>query len=268
MLRSLLVLAGSLACCIFPGWAATDVCSGSALLQHKSTVSSSKDIPEPEDIKAPCSCVADNAAWLRSARTTPKCVFIDLGAADGNTFQEFLQNRFVDVATCPHGEWHAVLVEANPLFKGALDQHAIQHPGKVEPVLSAAYMCEGRTSFFLDSNEVYNHCGSSMSPIHGAVRISTGEEVVVDTINLNKYLIENTIPEDVVIVKMDIEGAEWDILPCLSESPAASLIDTLFMEVHEAAWGLQGTTPLQMEHSKELLVSRGVAVPDYFSWTF
>ena len=47
------------------------------------------------------------------ARTEPRCVFIDLGAADGNTFDSFLANGYGPVKNCPrHGEWQAILVEA------------------------------------------------------------------------------------------------------------------------------------------------------------
>lgn len=49
-------------------------------------------------------------------------------------------------------------------------------------------------------------------------------------------------PEDSVIVKMDIEGAEWRILPAWLEDPDMPLIvDELFVEIHyedksQAAW--------------------------------
>merc|ERR1719291_1236610 len=50
-----------------------------------------------------------------------------------------------------------------------------------------------------------------------------------------------TIPGDWVMVKMDIEGAEWDILPCLALAPAASLVDRLFVEIHNQSMGSTGT---------------------------
>ena len=40
-------------------------------------------------------------------------MFIDLGAADGNTFDSFLSNGYGPVKNCPHGgDWQAILVEA------------------------------------------------------------------------------------------------------------------------------------------------------------
>merc|ERR1712136_644197 len=68
-------------------------------------------------------------------------------------------------------------------------------------------------------------------------------KVTVPTINLNRLLYETTIPADWVIVKMDIEGAEWDVLPCMAHSSASSNVDALYMEVHPSSWGMIGTTP-------------------------
>ena len=35
--------------------------------------------------------MANNPNWKKTERTEPKCIFIDLGAADGNTFSKFLE---------------------------------------------------------------------------------------------------------------------------------------------------------------------------------
>jgi len=226
--------------------------------------------PEAEAAAAPCTCVMSDPSWTPSVRTVPRCVFIDLGAADGNSFQTFLSNGFGDLAKCPGGQWSAVLVEANPLFNTKLAAVAAQHPGQINMMsATAAYMCEATTSFFLDTkNTDKNFWGSSMSNDHPDVQ-GGKEKVTVPTMNLNKILLELTIPGDWVTVKMDIEGSEYDVLPCTAQAPAASLIDRLYMEQH--TWlprtGLAGTTPAQMDDAKNTLLSRGVEIPEYFSDT-
>lgn len=57
---------------------------------------------------------------LKSPRTEPKCVFIDLGAADGNTFDSFLANGYGPVKNCPHRQWQAILVEARKRNDGKM----------------------------------------------------------------------------------------------------------------------------------------------------
>lgn len=220
--------------------------------------------------KMPCQCEAANPAWKRPTRTVPKCVFIDLGAADGNSFNAFLNDKYGAVANCPSGGlWEAVLVEANPRFQAPIEQTKARFPEAVEAFPStAAYMCQGQTSFYLDTvTTAQNYWGSSMSSNHPDVVHSGKKKVTVNTVNLNRLLVERTIPSDYVLVKMDIEGAEFDIVPCLAHSPAAALMDALWMEQHDVSWGLAGNSLEDMNQAKLSLKSRGVYMPDYFSET-
>jgi len=221
-----------------------------------------------------CDCQISNPAWKKTMRNTPKCIFIDLGAANGNTFEDFLNNKYGDVKNCAHGtgDYEAFLVEANPRFQAAL-KSIENNNQKVHAFPStAAYMCEGQTSFFLDTvNHDKNYWGSSMSSNHQDVQASGKQKVTVPTANLMKLLYENTIPDDYVMVKMDIEGAEWDIMPCLATAPIASNIDRLYLEQHPASWCTKAPpVPAEstMTNAKATLKSKGVDIPDYFSQTF
>ena len=84
----------------------------------RSNSSASGQAVEAAGLRKPsCSCEANSPSWKKTARTQPKCIFIDLGAADGNTFDSFIANDYGPVKNCPHGgEWEAILVEANPIF--------------------------------------------------------------------------------------------------------------------------------------------------------
>jgi FkbM family methyltransferase len=218
--------------------------------------------------KMPCQCVANDPSWKPCTRTIPRCVFIDLGAADGNSFGTFLSDGYGPVAKCPSAQWSAVLVEANPRFNDPLAAVGKKHTNVEVKSSTAAYMCEGETSFFLDTvNTAKNFWGSSMSSNHPDVQNSGKTKVTVPTTNLNKILFEQTMPGDWVMVKMDIEGSEFDVLPCTAKSAAAHLIDRLYLEQHSPDWGMAGTTAVQMEATKNELRSKGVDIPNYFSQT-
>eukprot|EP00405_Crypthecodinium_cohnii_P017383 CAMPEP_0206450874 /NCGR_PEP_ID=MMETSP0324_2-20121206/18996_1 /ASSEMBLY_ACC=CAM_ASM_000836 /TAXON_ID=2866 /ORGANISM="Crypthecodinium cohnii, Strain Seligo" /LENGTH=269 /DNA_ID=CAMNT_0053920629 /DNA_START=49 /DNA_END=858 /DNA_ORIENTATION=+ len=219
---------------------------------------------------SPCTCEANNQQWVSAKREVPKCIFIDLGAADGNSFNAFLSNKYGPVANCPSGKWEAFLVEANPRFNSPLEQVSARFPGDVHLMsTTAAYDCEGKTSFYLDTtNTQHNFWGSSLSTEHPDVQKSGMEHVDVTLMNLNRLLKENTIPGDWVMVKMDIEGAEWDILPCLAEADSASLIDRLYVEVHPQKLSMRGTTDAALKEAEDKLKQRGVDIPPYFSDTF
>jgi FkbM family methyltransferase len=225
----------------------------------------------------PCQCAPFDLAWRKPSRTLPKCIYVDLGAADGNTLTPFLRDKYGPVANCGSaenpGDYEAFLVEANPHFDAALQQLSATGRGRIHAVNStAAYMCDASTTFFLDDSVEHNHWGSSMDGKPHTWKLLESDtmdkqEVTVPTMNLLKFLYEQTIPNDWVIVKMDIEGAEWDIVPCLATSPVATLVDQLYMEEHPIGWQLGNTTREEMDLAKLKLNDLGVQLPRYFSPT-
>jgi len=241
----------------------------------------------------PCNCAAFDDAWQAPSRKLPKCIFLDLGAADGNTYHSFLQDKFGPVANCGTtenpGDFEAFLVEANPVFDAPLQQLSDTGNGQVHAMKStAAYMCDASTTFWLDNDVNHNYWGSSMDgkthnwpeeasdtsngvrmPQVGQVRAAAqdGHKVTVPTVNLMKVIYENTIPGDWLIVKMDIEGAEWDIVPCLANSPVATLIDQLYVEEHPIHWQLGNTTREEMDLARQTLTEWGIQMPQYWSPT-
>lgn len=219
----------------------------------------------------PCSCQASGSEWVRPAPREPRCLFIDLGAADGNTFQNFINDGYGPVQNCPsNGAYEAILVEANPIFSDRLIDVQKSHAGNVRVMPStAAYMCEGTTSFYLDTVDAQeNFWGSSLSSNTNDVKRSGQQEVSVPMVNVARLILENALPEDYVIVKMDIEGAEWDIVPCMAKSEdAAHLIDALYIERHPQEWSLVGTDEASYHNAIQGLNQLGVGTPEYDSPT-
>ncbi|OLP78532.1 hypothetical protein AK812_SmicGene41285 [Symbiodinium microadriaticum] len=211
--------------------------------------------------KPGCGCDANSPSWHKTSRTQPKCVFIDLGAADGNTFDNFLADGYGPVSNCPHGgDWEAILVEANPVFSKKLKSLEANLGGKVRSLAStAAYSCETTTTFSIDADPTHNFWASSLDEKVGQ------QEVTVPTINVNKLIAENVRPDDWVILKVDIEGAEYEVMPCLAEFKDAELIDEIFLEEH---WWFPDRTREQnatMVLAKDKLKSRKIRIPAYFS---
>jgi len=225
---------------------------------------------EHRSLAAPaCQCLANDPSWAATARTTPKCIFVDLGAADGNTFQEFLNNHYGPIANCPGGQWEAYLVEANPHFDAPLQALATQYPGQVHVMSStAAYSCVAEVSFFIDTDPTHNHWGSSMSDAAPDAVKSGKQKVTVPTTNVIQLIAQNVIPADWVMLKVDIEGAEYEVVPCLSNFLHANLIDRMYLEEH--TWFDSGSAngPVQMAEAKQKLQAAGVDIPAYFTQTF
>jgi len=225
--------------------------------------------------KPPCQCVANDPEWktsvskLLAEKREPKCIFIDLGAADGNTLEKFLEDGYGPVKNCPSGTWEAYLVEANPLFSDKLKALEIKYPGQVHAFAdTAAFTCEAETSFFIDTDPKHNHWGSSLSEDAEDVVKSGKKKVTVPMINVVQLIAETVTPADWVMLKVDIEGAEYNVLPCLAQWKDASLIDRMYLEEH---WWFKSITEAdkeEMNASKSKLVSMHVDIPKYYSETF
>lgn len=200
------------------------------------------------------------------SRTKGRCVFIDLGASDGSTFDRFLGGGYGDRVRCaggfePQGDYEAFLVEGNPAFDTKLFALQAAYPERLR-VLPSTAVSTRQTQVTFNVDTV--HEGAWGSSIRDQAKKFGGQAVTVPTVNLLRLLRENTIPEDHVIVKMDIEGGEFDILPCLARSRAASLIDVLYMEEHPQFLpeSDKGGTTEELQAAKDALhTTWGVEIP-------
>lgn len=58
------------------------------------------------------------------------------------------------------------------------------------------------------------------------------ENITVDCIDLNNFIVSNFLEEDTIFLKLDVEGAEYAILDRLIEANTLRLIKTLHIEFH------------------------------------
>ncbi len=87
---------------------------------------------------------------------------------------------------------------------------------------------DGDSIFYLDKEESFIGKGSSL--IEG---MQNGEIIKVKEINLSNYIKSNFKKGDYLIVKIDIEGMEYDVLEDLIKTGAIGYIDKIFCEWHE-----------------------------------
>lgn len=71
--------------------------------------------------------------------------------------------------------------------------------------------------------------GSSL--VHGGDEAASENAARVDVVDIVADI--EALDRDIRILKMDIEGAEWDILNRLKDHPLLSRIDCIFIETHE-----------------------------------
>lgn len=85
-----------------------------------------------------------------------------------------------------------------------------------------------RAARFDEDAQRFSQCSSL---IRDDKKMDTSNSVDVPVIDFIAFL--EDLDRDVRILKIDIEGSEWAILPKLIESPAIHRIDAIFVETHE-----------------------------------
>jgi FkbM family methyltransferase len=201
-------------------------------------------------------------------------IFIDCGTHLFQGFKQFAEKYNID------SEWKCYCFEANPFTyersKQTYDE-LVQAGYNITHLNNAVYNSSGTikvncskddggpyadghfsqgSNILLDPPEYDStyHCGFTYQE----------EEVLVDTIDFSKFLSENVASDDFVVVKMDIEGAEFEVLPSLIQNETYKLINDFYCEFHERFFEPKSRYKKLKEEYKEVLKESGILVEEWF----
>lgn len=88
-------------------------------------------------------------------------------------------------------------------------------------------------------------------------------EYYVDSVDFSKFLFDVASTDDFVLVKMDIEGAEFDVIESIIETGAYKLINDFYCEFHERFFEPEKEYFNKKEYFKEFLSTNGVKVKEW-----
>lgn len=147
----------------------------------------------------------------------PRHVFIDGGAHKGESVRSFKRTRMYRAHP-----WDIFAFECHPDLAARLPAAK-----DVTVVNQAMWTNAGSLEFFLTDETT---CSSVFK------EASRGKlekrRVKVPSIDFATWLEENAPPDDFVILKLDVEGAEYPILDHVIARDVAARIDILFIEFH------------------------------------
>lgn len=147
-----------------------------------------------------------------------------------------------------------IMVEASPQYSSLMKAVQERYPDRVKSFVPYAV-----TAGYDDGNGVgvvYDKQLHTIMP--GMVEAGNhSNDIKVDQINLMRLLTNTASKNDFVVLKMDVEGAEFDIIPCLAKSPAAALIDVLLLERHDH---FKGARSEELDEALQSLIHQGVKV--------
>ena len=160
-----------------------------------------------------------------------KGLFIDCGSNLGQGFT-FFEQYF------PLKTFDYILVEPNPFCEEELIKKMNQkkQEGSVDLITKAASSSEGTTEFYglVEGNRGKTTEAASILKEHVSAwyNHSDKDAITVDTFSLADFITTKASFYKIIVLKMDIEGAEYDVLDDLLKKGVHKKISTIFTEFH------------------------------------
>jgi len=152
-------------------------------------------------------------------------VFIDLGAYRGLYIRRFRKSSFYK----PDCKMFAF--ECNP--------HVTTDYGVgVTTIRKAAWISDGELAFYVSKKSPHAVQGSSVYKEKRTGNLDTNHPVKAKCIDFSKWLKDNFQPEDNIILKCNIEGAEYDILEKMIADGTITYIKETWIQWHWQRCGI------------------------------
>lgn len=149
--------------------------------------------------------------------------FIDAGANKGQSIDLFKSTN-EDYRYSPYS-WAIYAFEPHPYFKTFLTKKDIHYINK-------AVWTENTVIPFYVNPANNESQGSSLIKDKISGDLDKEKPIYVETIDFSSWLKSNFYFEDKIILRMDIEGAEYEVLRHMIDTKAINLIDHLIIEFH------------------------------------
>lgn len=169
-------------------------------------------------------------------------IYIDLGAYNGDSVLSFMQwCNLIDKAP-----WEIYAFEPNPRMKETLEILAKERPNmSVWPHAAWTAMESIKMTIRPEDRPL----GSTV--MHNKIDWGQGVVTNVPAMDMAFWLVTHVEPGDQVIMKMDIEGAEFPVLDHLIKTGAINLITTLLIEWHDGKLkSMDGSTDYGVERKR------------------
>jgi FkbM family methyltransferase len=147
-------------------------------------------------------------------------IFLDCGTHYGEGLAQFVSKFAID------HEWEVYSFEPNLyLWQEHINNNILDN---VHYINKAIYIHNDNITFNIaypntDASSIYkNHIGDAN--FHGAIE--------VECLDLSEFILSNFTKDDFIVIKMDIEGAEYEVLRKMIADKSILYVDDLSVEFH------------------------------------
>ena len=151
-------------------------------------------------------------------------IFIDVGANRGQSIEQFL-DHWEGAA-----DFKIYSFECSPKLKNVLTKTAEKNKSRcksIRVITKAAWDKNGKQTFYDEGNESSSLLSEK----------TTVNPITVDVIDLSQWIQTKFEPEDYIVLKIDAEGAEYNIFNKFAKDNTFVYIDKLYGELHSRKCG-------------------------------
>lgn len=187
--------------------------------------------------------------FTRNTQNVKNYILFDLGSNNGDSilsffelqprFPQFLESSLTNKRFGPKAaaaKWTIYAFEANPKFDSDLDdtvsrlKQNTKHEIKVFK-RTVAWIYDGTIGFYIENATGFG-LGSSLDKKHKDVVKSGSVETIVSCRDIAK-MIKKLDRNDFIVVKIDIEGAEYELIMDFIKKDAVQWVDHFAIEYHK-----------------------------------
>lgn len=186
---------------------------------------------------------------------TNKKVFIDCGANRGQGLRQFMQMYNID------SSWEVESYEPNPDCN--LAEHIQEFPF-VKAFTKAVWSHTGKVTFSKTLvTETNNDEGSSVNGLNVISTTQYPQEIIeAECVDISEIL-NRYDDDDFIVVKLDIEGGEYEVARKMIKDESIKKINDLYIEWH-VKYGVYGETYESEEELKNQLRQYEVNLHDWY----
>ncbi len=168
----------------------------------------------------------------RAKSAAPRHVFLDGGARHGKAIKKFKECSF-------YGEqpWEVIAFEANPFIT-----HRIAKADDVVLFNQALWVEDGLLDFYLAKSTASSSVKKEKKT--GGLK---NTPITVESIDFSQWIRDNLSKDDTIYMKLDIEGAEYEVLDKMIADGTMAYVNKLFIEFHNEKIGIP------VERDRELI---------------
>ena len=152
--------------------------------------------------------------------------FIDAGANTGQTLDWLARRSYFH-------RWHVWCIEPSPRHFAELEKHAAEFAERYRITLCPFGLgaFSGVGKFFEKSDPLGDSFEEDSWTDHEQHNLAKSCRLLCGVVGIADFLRQIPDPEELVL-KLDVEGAEYDILPALLKSPELRKVTEILVEFH------------------------------------